>query len=547
MLTLTYNQTEKKTEGAESFFADNEIELFIDGKPKSEKPLNELFLNVGFDDAISELNGSFAIVLFDKRSGRLYMGRDRLGSRQLYYTIVGDSLMVSTYFEPCFRAAGCIIDKASLQHYFSFQYVPEPLTIGKGVFAVHSGYYVIFDGKIEAVKYNIWKPEPAIKADRAAFRREVRKTLKAAVNEAISGAERPAAFLSGGLDSSILAAIAAKTRKDLTVYTVSFDVPGFSEADVAARSAEFYGVKQKVIPITADDFAKAVPFAVKAMGVPVADPSAVAVSLMAEAVSGKTDCILSGEGSDELWGGYHVYNPRGKVLKIKALPTYVKKIIWFFAKNMKDDARGKDFLRRGCVPLKDRYLGNTFLFTDKEKKSLLKSFDPSVKFTDITASYFRQAASLSEMDQMQFIDTNLWLPGDINIVSGKGCSERGINVEMPFMDNSVTDLARTLTKSEKVDGEQNKVILREAFKDMITDEVRNGKKKGYPTPVRVWLSGALNDWARECIKKADVDEYINKNVAYELLDKCKEEPQNLMYYRKAWAIVIFCIWRDYYA
>ncbi len=546
MINLKLNCQTKIISGAESIYSDKDIELFVDGAAKTEKPLHELFLSDEFDDVISELNGSFAIILYDKRSGRVYMGRDRLGSRQLYYTVKENELIVSTHFRPCFEAQGCVIDKAALQHYLTFQYVPEPLTIGRGVYAVRAGYYNIFDGKIEAVKYNVWKPAPVVKPDRAAFRKDIRRALKNAVKESLEGYDNPAAFLSGGLDSSILAAIAARDHKNLTAYTISYDVPGFSEADVAGRSAKAYGIKHEVVKITAEDFKEAVPFAVEAMGVPVADPSAVAVSLIAKAAAGKTDVILSGEGSDELWGGYHVYNPRGKVLKVKALPTPVKKVIWGFASHMKDGARGKDFLRRGCVPLKDRFVGNTFLFTENEKKQLLKNYDKSVKFTDITAPLFKQAEGLSEMDQMQYIDTNLWLPGDINVVSGKGCSERGLNVVMPFMDNAVTDLARTLTKSEKLDGERNKVILREAFEEYITEEVRNGKKKGYPVPTRVWLSGELNDWAREVIKSTDVDEYINKEVAYTLLDKCKEEPQNPLYYRKAWAIVVFCAWKKQY-
>lgn len=548
MINLVYKTEDKKIEAmSECFYSDDEYEVYVDGEPKGEKALSELLKEEEFDDVISELNGNFAIVVLDRRYGRLYMGRDRLGTKQLYYAVKEGEIVVSDHFKPCFEAMGCRVDKTALQHYFTFQYVPEPLTIGCGVYAVKAGFYALYDRKMETVKYNVWKPEPSIKADRSDFRKEIRKALRNSVRESLKGYEKPAAFLSGGLDSSILCALAARENKNFTAYTIGFDVPGFSEAEVAARSAEYYGIKHEIIKLSAEDFKEAVPFAVQAMGVPVADPSAVAVSLIAKAAAGKCDVILSGEGSDELWGGYHVYNPRGKVLKIKALPAPVKKLIWTFASHMKDDANGKDFLRRGCVPLRERFVGNTFLFTDAEKKTLLKNFNPAVKFTDITGPYYDQAAGLTEMDQMQYIDTNLWFPGDINVVSGKGCSERGLNVAMPFTDNAVTDLARTLTKSEKLDGDQNKVILREAFRQYITEEVKDGKKKGYPVPVRVWLSGELNEWAREIVESAPVDEYINKEVAYQLLEKCKEEPQNPVYYRKAWAIVVFCVWMNQYA
>ncbi|MBP5249079.1 MAG: hypothetical protein J6Z46_03640 [Lachnospiraceae bacterium] len=544
MFTVHYNKKTGLQDIRDAFYEDEFVAIFADGTPKSEEPMQETYGTYSFDRMISNLNGCFALVLFDKKNGDLYAGRDRLGSKQLYYYVNGDDVIVSTHFMPCFEAAGKNINTVALQHYFTFQYVPEPLTIGEGVCAVRAGHFVRFyEGDPVSTRFNVWKPQPRTKSDKAAFRKEIRAAMKKAVKESIEGADRVAAFLSGGLDSSIITALASKDRPDMTAYTIAFDVPGFSEADVAARSAGKYGIKHEVVNIDSATFAAEVPFAVKAMGVPVADPSAVAVSLIAKAAAGKCDVILSGEGSDELWGGYHVYNPRGRVLKIKAIPGPIKKMIWGIVKHASEDTKGKDLIRRGCVPLRDRFVGNTFLLGEDEKKKLLRDYKPNVRFTDITSSYFDETKGLSEMDMMQYIDTNLWLPGDINVVCGKGCSERGLHCETPFMDNAVTDLARTLTRSEKVDGGQNKIVLRETFEDIITQEVKDGKKKGYPVPVRIWLSGELNEWARNVIRTADVDKYINKDAALKYLDKCKADPSNPVYYRKAWAIVVFCVWK----
>ena len=543
MFSVIYDEESRTAEFPSSDFENDDIIYAVDGEPECCESIASLYAKKDFADMIAGFNGCFSMVFYDINKRRLFAARDRLGARQLYYARSGSRIMLSSEFEPVFEFAGRQIDKKALQHYFTFQYVPEPMTIGLGVYALKLGHYAEVSLKdFEQVEYNTWKPAPVSGKDREQFKAEIREALTSAVKKNLKGAKNPSAFLSGGLDSSILTAIAAKDFPDMKAYTIAFDIPGFSEAEVAASSVKKYGIKHEIVRLGARDFKAEVPFAVKAMGVPVADPSATAVSLIAKAAAGKTDVIISGEGSDELWGGYHIYNPRGKVLKIMALPAFAKKLLWCFASLLPDSVRGKDLIKRGCVPLEKRFVGNTFLFTDREKRKLLKNFDSSVRFTDVTAPYFKEAEGLSDMDRMQYIDTNLWLPGDIDVVCGKGCSKRGLRCVTPFMDNSVTDLARTLTRDEKLSGSQNKVILREAFEDILTDEVRNGVKRGYPVPVRIWLSGELNEWAADIIRDTDVSEFINKKYALGLLDKCRRHPDDPMYYRKAWAVVIFCIW-----
>ncbi len=543
MFNVIYDYVNRTAEFPGADFENDDIIYVTDGEAEACESIASLYAKKPFEEMVKCLNGVFSIVLFDKNRCELFVARDRLGAKQLYYTERDNRLMICSAFEPVFRFAGKEIDETGLQHFFTFQYVPEPLTIGKNVYALKLGHYAKASVQgFEQAEYNTWMPAPVEGKDRGEFRNEIRESITEAVKRNLKGAVKPAAFLSGGLDSSILTAIAAKDFPDMKAYTISFDVPGFSEAEVAAQSAKKYGIKHEIVKVSSGDFKAEVPFAVRAMGVPVADPSAAAVSLIAKAAAGKTDAILSGEGSDELWGGYHVYNPRGRVLKIMALPKPVRKLGALVSEILPDNVRGKDLLRRGCVPLEKRFVGNTFLFTDREKKKLLKRFNKKVRYTDITAPYFERAKNLSDMDKMQYIDTNLWLPGDIDVVCGKGCSERGLKCVTPFMDNRVTDLARTLTRDEKLDGAQNKVILREAFGDLLTEEVKNGVKRGYPVPVRIWLSGELNGWAVGIIEEAKVSELINKKYALRILENCKKYPEDPMYYRKAWAILVFCIW-----
>lgn len=544
MFTFTYNfKTKQLTTDSQPLFENDKRSVFLCGEALGISESSEDFLAEA-----DRFNGSFAIVVVHKDTAELIALRDRLGGKQLYWARKGDEVCISASFPEVFAFAGRRISTEALQHYFTFQYVPEPLTIGDGVFAFRQGTVNVLrdfeDGRTaETTIFSKWVPKPSDK-DFASFSADIKKALTASVERHLDGTEHPAAFLSGGLDSSIIAGLAKEQRKDLKTYTISFDVPGFSESDVAARSADSYGVAHETVSVDADTFKEAVPKAMAAMGVPVADPSAVAVYILAREVSKYADLCFSGEGSDELWGGYHVYNPQGLSEKLRKLPRPIKTLAWSVISLFPEDMKGKDFFRRSFVPLKDRFAGNTFLFTEKEKRSLLKFYSKDNDFRKVTAPLFNDEdmRGASEMDMMQFVDTSLWFPGDIDVVCNKACEANGLHCVTPFTDNTVVSLSQTLTRSEKVRGTQNKIALRETFKELITDEVYSGKKKGYPVPVRVWLSGPLNEWARSIISTSEAGEYIDLKKGLSLLEKCRRHPADPMYYRKAWAILVFCIW-----
>ncbi len=508
------------------------------------KDFVEILKDTDLETALKNLNGNFALAVFDKEKDTLLIARDRLGTKQLYYTENADGLWVSNNFTPLFEKQNRKIDTLSLQHFFTFQYVPEPLTLGKKIFALEAGHFAFFEKEIEIKNFRKWTPKPDENKDYDSFKNQVRDALAQSVKDGLSGYKKVGAFLSGGLDSSILVTLASELYPGLEAYTIDFDVKGFSEAGVASRTAEKLGITHKAIKVDSKLFAESFAEVVRATGVPVADPSIVAVSLIAKGVAenGQYDVVLSGEGSDELWGGYHVYNPPAIERKIASLPMPVKKILWFFVKMLPKNTKGRGAFYRGCVPLKDRYVGNTLIFTEKEKKKLLKNIDKKVSFKDITRPYFEDVKGLHNMHVMQYIDTCLWLPGDINVVAGKNGSYRGLNVIMPFTDNRVTELAEKLTVSDKLNGTRNKRVLRDAFENVLTKEVVDGKKKGYPVPVRLWLRNELNDWAKDIIARADVDNYINKAEAYRLLEICKKNEKDIHTYHKVWSILTFCMW-----
>ena len=511
---------------------------------RDEALILKLLNTVGPEETPLYLNGCFSYCAYDRSQKRVWAARDRLGAKQFYYTADEEALWMSSSFLPLFEKQGKKVDPAALQHFFTFQYVPEPMTIGVGVKALTLGCVADGQDDLTARRFRIWKPEPDNGKDHEMFKAEIRQAMTEATHDSLAGAKTVAAFLSGGLDSSILAALAAKEYPDMTAYTIAYDVPGFSEAEAADHSCQKYGIRHEIVKIDSQGFREAFPEVMKATGVPVGDPSATAVYMIARAAAGKTDVIISGEGSDELWGGYHTYRPSSIVKKISSLPGWLKKGLWGVGKLLPEGVKGRGALERGCTPLKDRYVGNTFVCTEKDKKKLLKNYDPSVKFTDITAPYFEEAAGLNDMDQMQYIDVMIWLPGDIDVVAGKLCSVHGLKVVTPFMDNRVTDLARKLSYDDKLSAVQNKVILREVFRDDLTDEVVNGIKKGYPVPVRYWIRNELYDWAADLIRRAPVDDWINKDTALAWLKECRGKENDTYFYRKVWAVVSFCQWAE---
>ena len=228
-----------------------------------------------------------------------------------------------------------------------------------------------------------------------------------------------------------------------------------------------------------------------------------------------------------------------------ALPNFLKRFLAAVAHAMPDGFKGKNLLLRGTTPLSERYVGNAFIFGEKEKQSFLKTYSEDRKFFDATREIYDAAKSLSPMAQRQYVELSTWLRGDILVKSDRLAMAHSLEIRVPFLDREVFDVARTLTDSDKLSHHTTKYILREAFRDMVDEATVLRPKRGYPVPVRKWLRGEeLYGFARDIFENSTADAFVDRDYCLKLLDDHRDGKADN--YRKLWTLLVFVTWYRLY-
>ena len=499
---------------------------------------------------IKELRGMFAIVILDREENSLFFGRDPFGIKPFYYRQREDGVVFSSEFK-AFRhdpdmKDGYTVDHTALQNYLSFQYVPEPDTMCPDIKVLPAGHYakVMCGEKLNPVRYVDYRfePRPDISFDEK--EKNLRRALENSIQAHMLSDVPVGSFLSSGIDSAVITAVASKLCPGIKAFTISFGVKNYSEMDDASEIAKHLDIDHIKRVATFEDFVNAYEKVIYHLDSPVADPSTVAIYLICEEAAKHVKVVLSGEGSDELFAGYRVYGTVEAAQKIFALPKPVKSVIKLFASALPESVRGKHMLMRGVTPVEDRFIGNAFIFDEKGKKKILKSYDPDVKFTDITHPIYEKAQNLSMLSKMQYCDLNTWLKGDILVKGDRLSMAHSLEARVPFLDREVFEAAKILCDGDKLSNGTTKYIFRHAFRDVVNPDTVMRPKKGYPVPVRVWLRDELYDWAKDIIKSPYADEFINKDEALRLLEDHRTGKADN--YRTLWTVLAFITWYKLY-
>ena len=271
-----------------------------------------------------------------------------------------------------------------------------------------------------------------------------------------------------------------------------------------------------------------------------------AIYLVCQEAARHLKVVLSGEGADELFGGYKVYDESRFSSKIFGLPKPVRSVLAYLARVLPDHVKGKNLLYRGTTPLENRYIGNAFVFGEKEKKRFLKTFDPNLRFYEPEKEIYAHAKEngLSPMLQMQYVDMRSWIRGDILVKGDRLSMYHSLEVRVPFLDKEVFRVASSLCDEEKLSHGTTKFILRDAFRDLVDEATFLRPKLGYPVPVRAWLKKELYPWAKEILENMTCTDYIDRKAALQMLEDHKEGKGD--YYRKLWTILVFATWYRLY-
>lgn len=520
----------------ETFTTNSEIEVML----TLYKKHGEYFINL--------LRGMFAFAIFDKEKNTAMLGRDAFGIKPLYYLERDGKLLFSSeskalYLEPSLDKT--LISDTAVQHYFTYQYVPEPATMHPEIKILPAGHYMTSDGANNEIKKYYtptFNPKKADNFEKKA--QEVREVIESSVKYHMISDVDVGTFLSGGIDSAIITATASKLNPGIKAFTVAFGEKEYSEIDEASGIAKHLDVEHIKLIAGLEDFKRAFDKVVYHLDFPTADPSTMAIYLICEEAARHLKVVLSGEGSDELFGGYRIYNESSVSSKIYKLPSFIKSALSGVASVLPDGFRGKQLIYRGTTPLEKRYVGNAFIWNEEDKKSVLKTWSPDVHFSQITAPIYKECEHLSPMTRMQYVDMHTWLRGDILVKGDRLSMAHSLEVRVPFLDKEVFRVASSLHDSEKLSHNTTKYILRYAFRDLVDEETFMRPKLGYPVPVRKWLKNELYDWARDIIVNSSDNPYVDKKKALELLEKHRDGSEDN--YRKLWTILVFQRWYDLY-
>ncbi|WP_067859024.1 asparagine synthase (glutamine-hydrolyzing) [Nocardia shimofusensis] len=501
-------------------------------------------------EAVAKLRGMFAFAVWDTERDELFLARDPFGIKPLFLatgpggTAFGSEKKSLLDLLPALKR-GDELDPRALEHYTVLQYVPEPETLHKAVRRLESGTYAVLRPGAEPEVTRYFTPRFPVRPFTPGSEQTRYNEIAAALEDSVAKHMRAdvtvGSFLSGGIDSTAIAALAMRHNPNLITFTTGFEREGYSEVDVAAESAAAIGARHIVKVVSPAEFAAAIPEIVWYLDDPVADPALVPLYFVAKEARKHVKVVLSGEGADELFGGYTIYREPLSLKPFEYLPKGLRRLAGKLSDRIPDGTRGKSLLHRGSLTLEERYYGNARSFSDAQLRSVLREFRPEWTHQDVTAPIYAQSRGWDPVARMQHLDLFTWLRGDILVKADKMTMANSLELRVPFLDTEVRKVAEQLPFDQKLTKETTKYALRQALEGIVPGHVLHRAKLGFPVPLRHWLRGTeLYDWAHTQIADSQTDHLLDKAAITAMLVDHREGRSD--HSRRLWTLLVFMIW-----
>lgn len=511
------------------FKTDSDTETLVHGYEK-------------YGDKLAEhLRGMYAFIIYDKREGLLYGARDIFGIKPFYYyrTEGGDYIFgseIKAFLEhPDFVKK---LNRKALRPYLTFQYSALDETFFEGVYKLppaHS-FKLKLGGEMEITRY--WDADfTEIPGDFDKYVEEIDRAVHESVEAHRISDVKVGAFLSGGVDSSYITACLMPDK----TFSVGFSYDKFNETDYAKELSEKLGIENYTKMITAEDCFGALSDIQYHMDEPQSNPSCLPLYFLTKLAREHVTVVLSGEGADEIYAGYEWYDETPMMQKYKKLPKFIRVAAAGVAKKL-PYFKGHDFIIKSSGNPEDYFIGQALVWEEKDALRVLRPeyrTGPSTK--EITAPIYERVKGKSELDKKQYLDLNLWLPGDILLKADKMSMAHSLELRVPFLDKKVMEMAQVLPHNYKINGKNTKYIFRKAANKTLPDEWADRKKMGFPVPIRHWLrEDKYYELVKEAFTSAEAAEFFDTNVLLKLLDEHKSEKANNG--RKIWTVYVFLVW-----
>lgn len=493
------------------------------------------------EDMLHRLRGMFAFVIYDSKAGSLFGARDFFGIKPFYYALVDGRLLfgseIKCFLEyPGFKKE---INGLALENYLTFQYSVLDETFFKGVYKLPAAHFLTFkNGELAVKRY--WEPAFA-PADMTltetvdAVDNAMQDSIKA---HRVSDVE-VGAFLSSGVDSSYVAACfqGAKT------FTVGFDYEKYDETRYAKALSETIDIEHHIKMITTEEYWDALGTVQYHMDEPLADASAVALYFVSKLAREHVKAAMSGEGADELFGGYNIYREPLDLKILTSLPMPLRRLLGRLASLIPFNIKGKNFFIRGSKTIEERFIGNARVFSKKEREAILKNPTGRFEPMEITGPVYEKAAGRDDVTKMQLVDMHLWLVGDILLKADKMSMANSLEVRVPFLDKEVFRVASKIPTALRVNRTDTKYALRMAARRRLPEESAGRKKLGFPVPIRLWLrDGKYYARVKEAFTGPAAEAFFKTEELVRLLERHKSGKADNS--RKIWAVYMFLVWYE---
>lgn len=496
------------------------------------------------ENMLDKLRGMFAFVIFNKNTNEVFGARDFFGIKPLYYAKMGETLMwgseIKSFLDhPHFKKE---LNTDVLETYLTFQYSPTTETFFKNVYKLPAAHCFTYkNGEMNVRRY--W--EVKFHADKGPSLEDwvnrISDTFKNSVEVHKFADVEVGSFLSSGVDSSYVAAVANVDK----TFTVGFgEDEKYNEIGYAKEFSKYINKENFSKVISPEEYWNSLSKIQYHMDEPLADPAAVALFFVCQIASEKVKAVLSGEGADEIFGGYNIYHNPADMASYFKIPRPIRKAVGAVAEKL-PHKHGINYLIRGSKDLDERFIGNAYIFSEKERKDILSIKTNAPDAMAITKPFYDKVRDQDQVTQMQYIDLHLWMTGDILLKADKMSMAHSLELRVPFLDRKVMELAEQIPVKDRVTETETKYAMRLAALQACPPQTAKKKKLGFPVPIRVWLKeDKYYNIVKDKFTSPQSAQFFHTDKLVQLLDDHRAGKYD--YSRKIWTVFSFLVWYDVY-
>ena len=524
-------------------------ELIAAGHTFTTKSDSEVILH-GFEEygkkVLDHLRGMFAFIIWNRSTKELFGARDIFGIKPFYYYKKNGEFMFGSEIKsflshPNFEKE---LDEDMIPLYLSYEYIPDERTVFKNVFKLPGAHCFTYkDGELSVERY--YRVEYKIEEDKSieywedAITNEFTESVKM---HQIADVE-VGCFLSSGVDSSYVVKEISKGTKKVKTFSVGYEEEKYSELPFAQDFSSVVGVPNIANKVSADEFFDSVGEILYFMDEPLPNPSEIPLYFLAKNARKYVKVVLSGEGADELFGGYPMYLAGGHFDRYShKVPRPVRKALGAVARHC-PNFKGKNFIIRGSMEPYQRFMRANYVFQSAERQKFLKRPIATLVPEEYSKRYFDEVPHLDEPTQLQYADMHTWMIYDILLKADRMSMANSLELRVPFLDKKMLELSVRIPTRYRTANETTKIALRRAAIKQMPERTANKKKLGFPVP--------LSDWLREDkfynkVKEAFTSEISEKFFVTEELMKLLDDHKNgkALNMQKIWSFYTFILWYE---